>query len=234
MQLPFFYINNNNPSEKLFTLDEDNSRHVVQVLRMKTGDQLHLTDGNGNLITAEISESHKKHCTVRVIESSFREASEPNITIAISLLKNNTRFEWFLEKATEIGVAEIVPLICLRTEKQKIRSERMQGILTSAMLQSRQQWLPKLHEPITFQNFIQSKSFKNTPRKFIAHCVDGKKSSFDFQNTSSLILIGPEGDFTTTEIEAALRGGFIPVTLGNTRLRTETAGIVAATLLRIG
>lgn len=234
MQLPFFYITNYNPSEKYIQLDEDNSRHVVQVLRMQKGEQLHLTDGKGNLITAEIFDAHKKHCTVQINQSSFTEVSTPQITIAISLLKNNTRLEWFLEKATEIGVAEVIPLICSRTEKQKIRTERMQGILVSAMLQSRQQWLPKLHEPISFQSFIASDDFKTRDRKFIAHCVDEEKTTLSFQNNSSIILIGPEGDFTTTEIDVALKAGCTPVSLGDTRLRTETAGMVAAVKLKLG
>jgi len=232
LQLPFFYINEYDRSEKLITLDDESARHIVQVLRMQTGRQLHLTDGKGNLITAEISDAHKRHCTAKVVNTSFMEAPIPKITIAISLLKNNTRFEWFLEKVTEIGIAEVVPLICSRTEKQKIRLERMQGILQSAMLQSRQQWLPKLSEPVMFQSYIEGEAVKNTPRKFIAHCVENEKSKLCFNNVATLILIGPEGDFTATEIEQALNAGCSPVSLGINRLRTETAGVVAATLLK--
>ena len=234
MQLPFFYIESFQPNEKIVKLNDENSRHIVQVLRMQPGDLLHLTDGKGTLLTAKIIDGHKRHCTAEIVDSSFSQPSEPKVTIAISLLKNSTRFEWFLEKATEIGVAEIVPLICLRTEKQKLRSDRMRGILTSAMMQSRQQWLPVFHEVQTFQHFISDERFKNVSAKFIAHCADEEKSALKFDNKSSVILIGPEGDFAATEIDVALKAGYAPVSLGETRLRTETAGLVAAVRLKLG
>lgn len=232
MQLPFFYINQYNPSQKEIVLDEDTSRHVVQVLRMKEGEQLNLTDGKGNLITAEITDEHKKHCTVKIIDSRFTSHVSRHITIAISLLKNTSRFEWFLEKATEIGVSEIIPLICERTEKQKFRQERMKGIFISAMLQSQQTWLPKLHEPVRFGDLV-IRQFGDC-EKMIAHCIDVEKQPLHlqiFKSSNRVILIGPEGDFTKQEIELALQNDFIPVSLGETRLRTETAGVVAAVLL---
>jgi 16S rRNA (uracil1498-N3)-methyltransferase len=233
MTLPYFYINEYDPSQKEIILDEDTSRHVVQVLRMKEGEQLNLTDGRGNLITTEITEAHKKHCAVKVIDSRLTSHVSRKITIAISLLKNTNRFEWFLEKATEIGVSEIIPLICERTEKQKFRYDRMKGICVSAMLQSQQTWLPILLEPKPFSH-LAIQQFENQ-QKFIAHCEDSGKSQLTNQpvNQSTLILIGPEGDFTKQEIELALQNNFIPVSLGETRLRTETAGIVAATLLKM-
>ena len=234
MQLPFFYIDHFNPSEKIITLDEDNSRHIVQVLRMQGSERLHLTDGKGNLLTAEIEEAHKKHCTVRLVSNDFTDFAKPEITIAISLLKNNNRFEWFLEKATEIGVNNIVPLICSRTEKQKTRLDRLKNILVSAMLQSRQTWLPLLQEPVAFKDFIETEKFKKAEQKFIAHCIDGDKQPLKTASRPSIILIGPEGDFTPDEIKAALETNYRPVTLGATRLRAETAGVVAAGLLRIG
>src|SRR5262249_32318800 len=141
--------------------------------------------------------------------------------------------EWFLEKATEIGVSEIIPLICERTEKEKFRFERMKSICISAMLQSQQCWLPILQEPIEFNDLL-NKNFDDY-QKLIAHCNEGNKRSISqfpnsqFQN--SIICIGPEGDFTITEINLALQNGFIPISLGETRLRSETAGVVAATLL---
>lgn len=234
MTLPFFYISNFDSSQKEIVLDEDTSRHVVQVLRMKEGEKLNLTDGKGNLITAEISDSHKKHCSVSILDSRFTPHVSRKITVAISLLKNTNRFEWFLEKATEIGVSEIVPLICERTEKEKFRFERLNGICISAMLQSQQSWLPVLHEPQPFNNLVVEQ-FENT-QKLIAYCDDSLKDQLTNklinQSTSSLILIGPEGDFTPSEIQLALKNNFIPVSLGETRLRTETAGIVAASLLR--
>ena len=232
MALPFFYINEFDPSQKEIVLDEDTSRHIVQVLRMKEGEKLNLTDGKGNLITAEITDAHKKHCTVKIIDSRFTAHNSRKTTIAISLLKNTSRFEWFLEKATEIGISEIVPLICERTEKQKFRHDRMKGICISAMLQSQQCWLPALHEPVQFGDLV-IRQFGDY-QKMIAHCIDEEKQSLHLQISKSsnrLILIGPEGDFTKQEIELALQNDFIPVSLGETRLRSETAGVVAATLL---
>jgi len=236
MSIPFFYIESFDAASNSIVLDEDTSRHVVQVLRMKEGEIINLTDGQGNLITAEITDAHKKHCSVQVNETSNQRQATRKITIAISLVKNTNRFEWFLEKATEIGVSEIIPLICERTEKQKFRYDRMKGICISAMLQSQQCWLPVLQEPIKFDN-LSIQQF-NQQQKFIAHCDEGNKhsdSQFQFTNSQflhAIILIGPEGDFTKAEIDLALKNAFIPVSLGETRLRTETAGIVAATLLR--
>jgi 16S rRNA (uracil1498-N3)-methyltransferase len=205
------------------------------VLRMKEGEKLNLTDGKGNLITAEIADAHKKHCSVKIIDSQFTSHVSRKITIAISLLKNTNRFEWFLEKATEIGISEIIPLICERTEKQKFRYDRMKGICISAMLQSQQCWLPILDEPVKYTEYIKSIEHNSDLTKLIAHCEEsGQKNSlstFSLSNHST-ILIGPEGDFTKQEIDLALQNKFIPVSLGETRLRSETAGVVAATLLK--
>ena len=233
MQLPFFYIESFDPSSKTIVLDEDVSRHVVQVLRMKEGEKLNLTDGQGSLIEAAIGAAHKKHCTVEIITTSNQQLATRKVTIAISLLKNTSRFEWFLEKATEIGVYEIIPLICERTEKQKFRFDRMKSICVSAMLQSQQTWLPVLNEPMQFSN--QTIQQFNQQQKFIAHCIDSDKQQLNDQTIkqSAIILIGPEGDFTKEEVELALKNNFIPVSLGETRLRTETAGVVAATLLKM-
>ena len=234
MQLPFFYIADYNSSQKEIVLDEDTSRHVVQVLRMKEGEKIKLTDGKGNLITAEIIDDHKKHCTVKIIDSQFKSHASRKIAIAISLLKNANRFEWFLEKATEIGISEIIPLICERTEKQKFRYDRMKGICISAMLQSQQCWLPELHEAVKYIEYIRSIMENTNLTKFIAHCEEQaeKKSLSIFQSLNhSTILIGPEGDFTKQEIDLALQNNFASVSLGETRLRTETAGVAAAVLL---
>ena len=236
MELPFFFINEYDPLQKEIVLDEDTSRHVVQVLRMKEGEKLNLTNGKGTLITAEITDDHKKHCTVKIINSQLTTHHSRKIAIAISLLKNANRFEWFLEKATEIGVSEIIPLICERTEKQKFRYDRMKGICISAMLQSQQCWIPELHEPKQFKH-LAIEQFDNQ-QKLIAHCIEEKKQllnhlQFD-ASANWLICIGPEGDFTKKEIELALQNNFIPVSLGATRLRTETAGVIAATLLKMG
>ena len=233
MALPRFYEPSIPVSDQLFTLNEDTARHVIQVLRMKTGDELQLTDGNGNLFTAQIALSGKKSAEVKILHSDFTPNSSVKIIIAISLIKNAARFEWFLEKATEIGVNEIIPMICERTEKFHFRHDRMKNILVSAMLQSQQQWLPILHNPVTFSECISKPGLSG---KFIAHCIPGQKQVLRPQmadRENNMVCIGPEGDFNNQEIEAALKAGFLPVTLGQTRLRTETAGIVAAAFLKM-
>lgn len=235
MALPFFYIDSVDTTQPLITLNEETSKHVVQVLRMQAGEQLNLTDGKGTLFTAAIVDAHKKYCTVRILSTAYTAEPARKTTIAVSLVKNASRFEWFLEKATEIGVTEIIPLLCERTERQHFRYERMKGILVSAMLQSQQTWLPFLHEPVKFEQ-LKMMQFENA-LKLIAHCEETQKNSFsNFQIekfSNSIILIGPEGDFTTNEIEMAIADGYEPVMLGETRLRTETAAVAAAVLLCI-
>jgi len=232
MELPFFYIDSYDPAQKTFTLGEDTSKHIVQVLRMQAGDQINLTDGKGNLLTCKITDAHKKHTEVNILNSRFTNPDSRTISIGISILKNTSRFEWFLEKATEIGINEIIPLICERTEKEKFRQDRMQQICISAMLQSQQCWLPVLHKPTNFSDVVK---ISHQQQKFIAHCMDETKRELaDLVNktlSSQIILIGPEGDFSKPEISEALEHGFSPVSLGSTRLRSETAGLVAAVQL---
>lgn len=231
--LPFFFINEFQPHQKLIILDEANSRHAIQVLRMKPGEQILLTDGKGLLINATITNDHKKHCEVTVIKTTIQQANLPEVTVAISLTKNLTRFEWFLEKATELGVNKIIPLVCHRTEKQRFKQERFHSILVSAMLQSQQCHLPEMPTPQAYSKVMQELNAKYIPNKYIAHCVQEEKTSIIFSPSPSTIFIGPEGDFTHQEIEEARSFGYRPVTLGDTRLRTETAGVVAASLLRV-
>ncbi len=232
MPLPFFYTEPISSPNNMVVLNEENSKHIVQVLRMVEGRQLKLTDGLGNVYTSEITDAHKKKCTVKIIETTSIKPPTHKVCIAISPVKNNSRLEWFLEKATEIGVAQIMLLLCDRTEKQHIRLDRMKGILISALLQSQQAWLPVLQEPIKFEKFVKENIADN---KFIAHCEEQNKISLkETANqliNQSTILIGPEGDFTPQEIILALENNYIPVTLGDTRLRTETAALVAVTLL---
>jgi 16S rRNA (uracil1498-N3)-methyltransferase len=227
MSLPYFFTPD--LSQMQLVLDEETSRHVVQVLRMKSGDRLLLTDGNGNTAEAEIEEAHKKRCLVRVISRDFQPRPSHQLTIAVSLIKNSSRFEWFVEKATELGVARIIPMICERTEREKFRSDRYINISRSAMLQSKQSWLPVLEEPQDFTDLVRT---SNHHQRFIAHCADDEKqmlhSAYDLWLESHIILIGPEGDFTQGEIDIAKEHGFVPVSLGRTRLRTETAAIYAA------
>jgi 16S rRNA (uracil1498-N3)-methyltransferase len=174
---------------------------------------------------------------VKIEETRYKVQDTRRITIAISLLKNSNRFEWFLEKATEIGVHAIIPLICKRTEKQKLREDRMQNILISAMLQSQQCWLPVLHKPIDYELIFRQEEIIHASQKFIAHCIEEEKRNLaDLVNetlSSQIILIGPEGDFTNEEVQLAIQNHFDAVSLGDTRLRAETAGVVAATILKI-
>ncbi len=236
MPLPFFFTEPINSSDSFVVLNEENSKHIVQVLRMQAGKQIKLTDGFGNIYLAEITDANKKKCTVKIIAREFVEANKNKICIAVSPVKNNSRLEWFLEKATEIGVTEIVMLMCDRTEKQFLKQERMKGILVSALLQSQQAWLPIFTEAKKFDAFVKERKEEH---KFIAHCEDEIKHSLKtiisnlqpFYN--STILVGPEGDFTKEEITIALQNKFLPVSLGDTRLRTETAALVATTLLCI-
>ena len=233
MSLPLFYITDLNSLDII--LNEETSKHIVQVLRMEISEQIQLTDGKGALATAVITDNNRKRCQVQIIQTSNIKPPASNITIAISPVKNSSRFEWFLEKATEIGVNEIIPIICSRTEKQHFKFERMQSILISAMLQSQQVWLPELQQPIKFSDAVANTSKQ---QKFIAHCIDEcskiqLRIALEDASKSKIILIGPEGDFTNDEINLSLKHNFQPVTLGDTRLRTETAGIVAATLLRL-
>lgn len=235
MSLPIFYLETPASKGELVILPEEASRHIAQVLRMRAGEKVCLSDGKGRLLEAVITDDYKKKCMVQVTEWQEQPAPARKTSIGISLLKNNNRFEWFLEKATEIGITEIIPLLCDRTERQHFRHDRMNNILVSAMLQSQQSWLPVLHEPVAFPQLFRLEDTVRATQKFIAHCEDGQKrplrEAAGDHSASRLILIGPEGDFTPAEINLALEHHFQPVSLGDTRLRTETAGVVAATLL---
>ncbi|MBV9986346.1 MAG: 16S rRNA (uracil(1498)-N(3))-methyltransferase [Chitinophagaceae bacterium] len=230
MSTPFFFESALDSTSSHFTLSEETSKHCIQVLRMKMGEELQLTDGKGLLCTATIASEDKKKTVVTITKSELRPVPVKRISIAISLLKNASRFEWFLEKATEIGVTDIQPLICKRTEHGKFKAERMHGILVAAMLQSQQVWLPVLHEPVKFEKYIPLSAWS---QKLIAHCEEEKKQLLHEVSsiTDTQILIGPEGDFSPDEIKLALDNGYLPVSLGDTRLRAETAGMVAAVLL---
>jgi 16S rRNA (uracil1498-N3)-methyltransferase len=230
MQLPFFYEPTLTETDKLFALSSDSHKHAIQVLRMKANDALHLTNGKGLLSRAIIIDADKKQCTVQVQSIQFFEEASNKISIGISLLKNTTRIEWFLEKVTELGVSNVHLLQCHRTEKQHFRYDRLNGIVIAAMLQSQQTWLPILHQPTAFNEVVLQSTH---PIKLIAHCEEAIKIPLQKikPTTNTFILIGPEGDFTPEEIDTATQNNFTAVSLGNTRLRTETAGVVAATLL---
>lgn len=237
MQLPLFYIAEIPEPGSEFELPEDTSRHISSVLRMQEGEALQLTDGKGNLFDSVIVKPHKKHTSVQVASKTFTQPSAYHYTIAISLLKNSARFEWFLEKATELGVNRIVPLITSRTEKQHFKEDRSRAILVSAMMQSAQTWLPELEAPQKIDVFLSQIQPGSGNDFFIAHCIEAPKDYLANRlltaSSNRIIMIGPEGDFTEAEVEAALRKGAIPVSLGSARLRAETAGIVAATLIKL-
>lgn len=230
MALPYFFVEE--VSKRQLHLEEDTSKHMIGVLRMQKGEGVLLTDGKGHKAKAQIVDDNRKRCVVEILSVEEEAESTPRVTIALSIIKNSSRFEWFLEKATEIGVNEIIPLLCDRTEKEKFRFDRMKGILVSAMLQSQQTWLPQLHEPKSFETVLKEATQES---KLVAHCLPKEKTQLAalVVHPSSIILIGPEGDFTPTEIHLALAAQFTPVALGNTRLRSETAGIAAATLLKL-
>lgn len=230
MTPPYFFISNFDKDRSEIDLDEDNSRHIVQVLRMGAGEEMQLTDGKGTLLTARITAAHKKKCRVVVQSVTIHPPPERQVSLAISPLKNGSRFEWFLEKATEIGVREIIPLLCDRTERQHLRPDRLHNILVSALLQSQQTWLPVLWPLTEYRQLLA----RRDDRRLIAWLGESAATLPVPDRQSTLILIGPEGDFTPGEAADAMSNGYLPVTLGKNRLRTETAGVVAATLLCIG
>ncbi|MEO6868628.1 MAG: RsmE family RNA methyltransferase [Ginsengibacter sp.] len=232
MQPPFFFLENI-PKEDRPILDEASSHHLSRVLRMKEGELIVLTDGKGNLYEAAITAAHKSKSEVRILEKKQIAFDLPEVTIAISPIKNVSRFEWFIEKCTELGVHKIIPVICSRTEKFNYKQERLQNILKSAIMQSRQPWMPQLMASEKIENLIVNASASH---RFIAHCNrDENKLSLPGnikKDESRIILIGPEGDFTEEEVNFAIAHKFIPITLGASTLRTETAGIAAAVLLK--
>lgn len=231
MELPVFYAQDILPAATDYTMDEATSKYCIQVLRKEKGAQVLLADGRGNRYTAVITDDNRKKCVVQVQQCEAIPAPAPALRLAIAFTKNASRMEWLLEKATEIGIRTIIPLVTHRTEKEKIKAERLQSILVAAMLQSRQYWLPELAAPQSFDQVLESFS---SEQRFIAHCLPEQKTHL-WQamqpGKPAIVLIGPEGDFTPEEIKAALEKGFHPVSLGNTRLRTETAGMVAVTMM---
>ena len=212
-----------------YTLDENESRHCVKVLRMTSGAPIKLIDGKGNLYEGVISEPNPKRCliTINKIFQNF-EKRDYGLHIAISPLKNPERFEWFVEKSVEIGVDTITPLICHQTEKQSVKSERIKKIIISAMKQSLKAVDTILNPPRSFGEFISEYS---DSVKMIAHCMESNDRISIGQackkGDNATILIGPEGDFTEEEVALAIKNNFIPVHLGKSRLRTETAGVAA-------
>jgi 16S rRNA (uracil1498-N3)-methyltransferase len=230
IEIPYFYFPDLNQSTGLTKMDEEMRRHVVTVLRMEVGEKIMLMDGVGNVAEVDIIEASKKSLLVSINNKNFYPPPSQKLVLAISTLKNASRFEWMLEKVTEIGITEIIPLISERTERVHFKEDRLKQIIVSACLQSKQCWMPILREPQKLQAVVQNSTIE---KKFIAHCINANKEKLQKQSCDSILLIGPEGDFTQPEIDIALSNGFLPVTLGDSRLRTETAGVVGAVLLKI-
>lgn len=225
MQL--FYNQNISKETDTFTFDKEESKHIVKVLRKKNGDNLFVSNGLGYLFTTEIILDSDSKCQVKIIDFEKHEQPKFKLHLAVAPTKMNERYEWFLEKATEIGISEITPIICENSERKVVKTERFDKIIVSAAKQSLHYFLPKLNEPISFSEFIKKEI---DGQKFIAHCEETDKKSLKEilkKDVDVTLLIGPEGDFSTKEIKLAQENNYMPVTLGNTRLRTETAAVVA-------
>ena len=223
-----FYTPTIDKKSSSFILDEAESKHAIKVLRLNTGDKINLVNGKGTFFEAEITQAHAKKCELSILSSTTENNIKANIHIAIAPTKNNDRLEWFVEKATEIGISKITPLICQRSERKTLKIDRLEKTAVAAMKQSLKATLPKINEPVSFKDFVKTHAQQNN--QFIAHCLDNTEkhlSRLCVKSESSIVLIGPEGDFTKEEIDLAIKNRFKPISLGTSRLRTETAGVVA-------
>jgi 16S rRNA (uracil1498-N3)-methyltransferase len=220
-------------SEKNYTLSEPESKHAVRVLRLKVNDSLTLVDGKGTFYNAVIVNDNPKKCEVKISNTTQEDLTNPELHIAIAPTKNNERTEWFIEKCTEIGIKQITPTLCNHSERKKIKQERFEKTAISAMKQSLKASLPLINELTNFKDVV------NQPfdgKKYIAHCYPENQKHFKDlyqKGENSLILIGPEGDFSQEEVALAIEKGFESITFGESRLRTETAGIVACTTFNL-
>jgi len=224
----------NDIESKLVRLDHVESRHCLKVLRLGINDIIQVTDGKGNLYEAAINEISSGLVTGQIIKTSESPATHGfRLHIAMAPTKNSDRFEWFLEKSSEIGIDEITPVICTHSERNRINLERSRKILITAIKQSLKTWLPQLNEPLALTDFID-KSGKGI--KLIASCLSGMEKEIQYSYTKGkdvIVLIGPEGDFSEPELKAAVKAGFIPVSLGESRLRTETAGVYVTAVINL-
>ena len=219
-----FFDPNINASLQTFILSEEESKHIIRVLRMKKNDKLVVLNGKGASFTCEIIDDHSKKCELKVLKADQDLPLNYSIHIAIGPTKQMDRMEWFVEKATELGITEISLIACKNQERTKLKIDRLQKKAVSAMKQSQRTYLPKINDIVDLNSFISS-----NPNGLIAHCMDNDKHTFeqDFSQNNCPILIGPEGDFTNEEIQLALKNGYKAITLGANRLRTETAGLYA-------
>ena len=219
-----FYDPNISPVSKEHTLSEEESKHIIRVLRMGIGDEIGMLDGVGGFYNCEIIQDNAKRCALKILSYDKEIQSECKIHIAVGPTKQMERIEWFVEKATEIGITEISLIVCANSERVVVKAERLYRKAISAMKQSHRKFLPKINEQITISEFI-----KIHPNGLIAHCYDEPRELFEkvFTLVNCPILIGPEGDFTKEEIDLALQNGYKTITLGENRLRTETAALFA-------
>ena len=226
MQL--FYHPEISENDKEVHFSREESRHIVKVLRKNEGDHLYLTNGKGFLFETEITLADQNNCRARILSSEKEPPPPYYLHLAVAPTKMNDRYEWFLEKATEIGIQEISPVICDHSERKVVKIERFQRIIQSALKQSLHARMPVINEAVSFSEFLKK---ENSGAKFIAHCEEDQPrklfSKAVKKGISATVLIGPEGDFSSKEIGQAIQAGWIPVSLGNSRLRTETAAIVA-------
>ncbi|MCH2224564.1 MAG: 16S rRNA (uracil(1498)-N(3))-methyltransferase [Crocinitomicaceae bacterium] len=225
-----FYDPNIDPKAISHKLSEEESKHIIKVLRMSLHDTLAIIDGNGHYFETKIIEAHPKRCTVEIISIDVAEASNDWIHIAVCPTKQIDRTEWFIEKATEIGVDEISFISSKNSERVNLKLERLQKKAISAMKQSKRRFLPKINDLQSIKTFLDT-----NPNGLLAHCYESKKSQFEavYQKNNCPILIGPEGDFSEQEVEMALEKGYKTITLGKNRLRTETAALYACMRAKI-
>jgi 16S rRNA (uracil1498-N3)-methyltransferase len=221
-------------SRKFHQLPAEESKHCIKVLRLGQGDMVHLTDGNGSLFKTVIIEDNFKSCKLEIVETQHEYRKRNfNLHLAVAPTKNINRFEWFLEKATEIGVDIITPVMCDHSERRSVQPDRLNKVIVSAMKQSLKAYLPKLNDAITFRKFISQEIHAE---KYIAYCGEEYKMLLRDEYTigkDAVILIGPEGDFSPAEVENAISNGYKPVSLGEARLRTETAALMACSTINI-
>lgn len=244
MQL-FYIASQPDKEDKELTLHGEEAEYCSRVLRKKEGDTLTIIDGQGTLYTADLAKIGRNFCTLRILTKQFHKPAAVSLHIACAPTKSIERFEWFLEKATEIGIAAVTPIVCFNSERRQLRNDRLEKIILAAAKQSLKFWLPVLNELTPFQSFIEAQKGYNG-QKFIAHChpeiaENGDQTSLLAPKKTvkmryktgenALILIGPEGDFSKEEVLMAQCAGFEPISLGQSRLRTETAALVAVSIL---
>ena len=226
-----FYNKNILEDDSRLIIEREESRHIVKVLRKKVGDTIYVTNGKGILFTTKIDIINKNNTELKIINIKKVSKSKFHINIAVAPTKNNDRIEWFVEKSTEIGIHTISTVLCEKSERKKIKTDRLEKITVSAMKQSLQLHKPIVEELISFAEFIKNCKSED---KFIAHCKETKKlflNNCSLKSKTITVLIGPEGGFSENEIGLAEKYGFISVSLGNNRLRTETAAIAATQIL---